>query len=50
MPPSDDTPPNGDGDTPADTVADCLGCHTNETLLKAVAREEPPPAEDTGEG
>jgi len=30
--------------------ANCLGCHTNEAMLKLVARDEPPPAEDTGEG
>lgn len=40
---------DGDG-TPNARAADCLGCHTNEALLREVAREEPPPAEDTGEG
>jgi hypothetical protein len=45
----------GGGDKPDDTptsasAADCLGCHTDEALLKAVAREEPPPVEDAGEG
>ena len=47
--------PNGntnanDNGTGGDTARTCVGCHTDETLLKAVAREEPPPPEDTGEG
>ncbi|HNO79012.1 MAG TPA: hypothetical protein PKN33_13210 [Phycisphaerae bacterium] len=40
---------NGNGD-PTARVGDCLSCHTDEALLKAVAREEPPPVESTGEG
>ncbi|GJM24109.1 MAG: hypothetical protein DHS20C16_05240 [Phycisphaerae bacterium] len=43
---------NGDGGNgdPTAQVGDCLSCHTNEELLKAVARDEPPPVESTGEG
>ena len=47
-------PGTGDPDPNApagsDTARNCVGCHTNETLLKAVAKEEEPPAADTGEG
>ncbi len=35
---------------PSTVAADCLGCHTDELLLKAVAREEPSPTDDAGEG
>jgi hypothetical protein len=42
---------NNDNVTPPNArAADCLGCHTDEALLKEVAREEPPPPADTGEG
>jgi hypothetical protein len=43
---------NGDGGNgdPTAQVGDCLSCHTNEALLKAVARDEPPPVVSTGEG
>jgi hypothetical protein len=40
--------PNTNGGS--DQARDCVGCHTDETLLKAVAREDEPPAEDAGEG
>lgn len=45
-------PIDGDGNdaTPSAQAADCLGCHTNETLLKEVARDEDPAPADTGEG
>jgi len=46
--PAGETPdPPGDGGANA---RDCVGCHTDETLLKAVARTEEPPQEDSGEG
>lgn len=48
--PGDGSPGDGDGTDPLAQVGDCLGCHTDEDLLKLVARDEPPPAEDTGEG
>ena len=40
---------NGDGQ-PNARASDCIGCHTDEALLKTVARDEPPPVEDEGEG
>ena len=47
--PAPDPDPGG-GDDPIARASDCVGCHTQEDLLKAVARDEPPPAADTGEG
>jgi hypothetical protein len=41
---------NGDPPDPMAQVGDCLSCHTDEALLKLVAREEPPPVEESGEG
>lgn len=41
---------NGGNGDPTAQVGDCLSCHTDEALLKAVARDEPPPVESTGEG
>jgi hypothetical protein len=38
------------GEPPNELASDCIGCHTDEALLKLVAREEPPPAEEAGEG
>jgi hypothetical protein len=48
--------PTGPGDNNNDNepaiarASDCVGCHTDETMLKLVAEEEPPPPEDAGEG
>ena len=50
------TPPDGgtDGTDPPDGTAanarTCVGCHTDTTLLQAVARTEEPLPEDAGEG
>ncbi len=35
---------------PSATASDCVGCHTDEALLRKVARSETPPVEDAGEG
>ncbi|MCB9849298.1 MAG: hypothetical protein H6817_01185 [Phycisphaerales bacterium] len=43
------TPTPGNND-PTARASDCLGCHTNETMLKLVARDEPPAVEESGEG
>ena len=47
--PADNSNTNGDGPLNA-RASDCVGCHTNESLLKLVARDEPPPTEAAGEG
>lgn len=56
MPPTDGDPSDGDttdptpGDT-SSTARTCIGCHTDEALLKSVAREEEVvETEDAGEG
>ncbi len=36
--------------TPSGNARDCVGCHTDEALLKAVARTEEPLPEESGEG
>lgn len=40
-----------DGNTPSEQARDCVGCHTDATLLQAVATvEEDTSEEDAGEG
>ncbi len=48
--PPDGNDNNNDNSDPTAREADCVGCHTNETMLKLVQREEPEPPADTGEG
>ncbi len=49
-------PPGNNNDNDNDNGPDnplartCIGCHTDESLLRQVAREEPPPPADAGEG